>query len=342
METRSNRIILLGGSAGGLNAITELVSRLEPDLPAAVLVVLHLGAGPAPAIADKLTKTGPLEASFAATGAPIEPGQIYIAPPDHHTLVQGGRMHLSHGPRVNNARPAIDLTFRSAAVAYGARAVGVVLSGMLDDGAMGLDAIGRCGGVTIVQDPADASYSEMPESALAAGEVDYTLPASSIGELLNTLAQISPLAEAVIPTDVRLENEFDMNGIDDLSRMDQLGNRVPVSCPDCGGPLWEIKQGGPSRYRCHVGHSLSTRTLLSRQNEEIEQALWIALRTLEEKARMQSRLAEQGQHAGRGTVVNTFHSRAEETRVHAERLRQLLTTVGAEESSAWMTEHGLS
>ena len=331
METRLNRVIVLGGSAGGLDAVAEIVSRLEPGLPAAVFVVLHLGAGPTPTIASKLTDAGPLEATFATAGASVEPGRIYVAPSDYHTLVQGNRIHLSHGPRVNNARPAIDLTFRSAAVAYGAQSIGVVLSGMLDDGTVGLHAVGRCSGITIVQDPAEAPYSEMPESALAAGEVDFTLPASSIGEVLNQLAQTPVLSKTAIPADVRIENEFDMNGIDDLSQMDQLGNQVPVSCPDCGGPLWEIKHGGPSRYRCHVGHSLSTRTLLSRQNEEVEQALWVALRTLEEKARMQGRLAQQGQHSGRGAVANTFHGRAEETRAHAERLRRLLTTIGAED-----------
>jgi two-component system chemotaxis response regulator CheB len=323
-----NRIIILGGSAGGLEAVTELAPHLEAGLPAAVFVVLHLGTGPATSIANRLTKAGPVEAALAAEGDPIEAGRLYIAPPDHHLLIGDDTIHLSHGPRVNLARPAIDLAFRSAAVTYGARAVGVLLSGMLDDGVAGLHAIKRCGGTAIVQDPKEALYAEMPESALSAVDADHTLPASSIGGLLNQLAKTPVLSKSAIPAEIMLENEFDMNNTDDLSRMDQLGDQIPLGCPDCGGTLWEIKQGDSIHYRCHVGHSLSARTMQLRQDQEIEHALWIALRTLEEKARMQTRLAKQEKMAGRTEGANSFRSRARETHAYAERLRRLLLQLG--------------
>ncbi|MDX1546298.1 MAG: chemotaxis protein CheB [Rhodothermales bacterium] len=326
-----NRLILLGGSAGGLDAALTVVARLDADLPAAVFVVLHLGDGPGQSLLDKLAAAGPFPAAFAADGDPVETGRIYVAPPDHHTLLHDHRIRLSRGPRVNRARPAIDLAFRSAAVAYREKTIGVVLSGMLDDGAAGLLAIARCGGRAIVQDPDEAPHASMPESALASVKTARRLPAASIGMLLDQLGRTPVLTEATVPPAIALENRFDMNGTDDLAEMDDLGSQVPMSCPECNGPLWEIEQDGLPRYRCHVGHSLTAHTLLATQGEEIEQSLWIALRTLEEKARMQERLVRWEREAGRGSAAGSFESRAAETRAHAERLRAVLNQLGMPE-----------
>lgn len=331
MATLADRVIVLGGSAGGLDAVAEIVARLDPDLPAAVFAVLHLGAGPAPALQQKLTKAGLLPVTFAAEGMPVEAGRLYIAPPDHHTFVQAQTIRLTRGPRVNHARPAIDLTFRSLAVDYGAQAIGVVLSGMLDDGAAGLHAIKRCGGITLVQDPADALYPDMPESALQCAEVDYTLAASDMGAFLSHLAATPAPPHRHIPAGIMLENRFDMNTTDDLPEMDDLGSQVPVSCPECGGPLWELKDKGPLRYRCHMGHSLTARNLLMCQEEEIERTLWIAFRTLEERANMQQKLARREEDGGRSTLAASYRDRERETRAHADRLRKLLLEIGAGE-----------
>ncbi|MCB0163721.1 MAG: chemotaxis protein CheB [Anaerolineae bacterium] len=328
METHLNRLILLGGSAGGFKAAVKVIANLEANVPAAIILVLHLGPGPASGVAAQLTKIGLLPAALAVDGEPLEAGRIYIAPPDYHTLIRENTISLSRGPRVNQSRPAIDLTFRSAAVSYGTQAIGVILSGMLDDGATGLLAIKRCGGVTVCQDPADALYPDMPQSAIACVHPDHTLPALAIGNLLNRLTKTAVETKAPVPADIMLENRFDLNNRDDLDQMDQLGRRVPVSCPECGGPLWEIKKNGVSHYRCHIGHSLTTHSLLMRQDEAIESTLWIALRTLEEKARMQEKLAQGEQASDRKMLVGSFRQRAAETRAHAERLRKLLLEIG--------------
>lgn len=182
-------IIVVGASAGGVEALLELVGGLPPDLPAAVLVVIHHPEGRPSVLPELLSRRGPLPASHAQDGEPILPGHIYVAPPDHHLTVEGGLLHLSHGPRINRVRPAIDPLFRSAAAAFGPRVVGVVLSGTLDDGTAGLVEIHRHGGMGVAQDPADALFKSMPESAIARDHVEYVLPPSAIAPLLTQLAR---------------------------------------------------------------------------------------------------------------------------------------------------------
>lgn len=339
MEAELNRLILIGGSAGGLEAATRVVAELEDDLPAAVVLVLHMGDGPASSIAKTLAKAGSLPATLVTDGEPIQAGRIYLAPPDHHAVLQTDGIYLTRGPRVNRVRPAIDLTFRSGAVAYGPQTIGVLLSGMLDDGVAGLDAIKRCGGVTVVQDPADALYPEMPESAILHGLPDHTLPAPAIGSVLNRLIRTTAAAsKADIPDDIMVENRFDLNRKDDLREMDRLGSQVPLSCPECGGPLWEIEQNGSARYRCHIGHSLTTRILQRQQDEAIESTLWVAFRTLEEKARMQERLTRREKEAGRHRSAEAFQQRAVETQDQAEQLRKLLLELGQAHYSQELVE----
>ena len=340
MINSSNRIILLGGSAGGLDAVMRVLAKLDAGLPTAVIVVLHLGEGPAQSIENKIKKAGHYKAAYVREGEPIQPGKIYIAPPGYHTLVRNDSLHLSNGPRVNLARPAIDLTFRSAAVAYGAAAIGVILSGMLDDGTAGLYAVARCGGLTVVQEPEDALYPDMPKNALACVQADHLLPATEIGGLLSHLVRVPAPPTIAIPDDIQLENNFDMSTVDDMSQMDQLGSQVPLGCPECGGPLWEIKGKGPLRYRCHIGHSVNARILLQEQNEEIEQSLWVALRTLEERARMQEKLARWEEESGRESLADSFYERANESHAHAERIRQLLSQMRSLPQSPTLLEEG--
>jgi len=328
MKNQLNRIILLGGSAGGLEAANKILTQLDADLPAAVFVILHLGSSPSPSIEASLTTAGALTGAFAKAGEPIEAGRIYMAPPDHHMLIQRDNVHLTRGPRVNRSRPAIDLAFRSSAVAYGTQAIGVILSGMLDDGTAGLHAIQRCGGMTIVQDPADALCADMPENALENVDANYVLPISKIGQKLNELARLPVDDKVTPPKDIVLENQFDLNTKDDLPRINQLGKQVPMGCPECGGPLWEIEHGNPLRYRCHLGHGLSVKNLMTQQDEQIEHTLWISLRALEEKARMQESLAQRQENAGRKKSVPLFQERAKETQAHVDRLRDLLLKMG--------------
>jgi two-component system chemotaxis response regulator CheB len=309
MHTRD--IVVIGTSAGGVETLKRLAATLPVDFPAAIFVVLHVPAhspGYLPAI---LQKSGPLPASFPEDGMAFRPGQIYVAPPDHHLLLAPGRVRVVRGPKENRHRPAIDPLFRSAAWAYGPRVVGVILSGTLDDGAAGLWAVKSCGGVAVVQDPDDALYPEMPASALAVVDVDHTVPLLRLAPLLGELArhptgsgrrdepdpqdepnpQDEPRRQDDPQTErLKWETEFALMERD-IDDMKSLGEPSAFSCPSCHGPLWELHDGALERYRCHVGHGFSPGSLLAEQAKDVEQALYSALRALEENGAIARRIA---------------------------------------------------
>ncbi|HEV8164959.1 MAG TPA: chemotaxis protein CheB, partial [Actinomycetota bacterium] len=239
---------------------------------------------PAAALPDILTRHGPLPASHAKDGEPIEQRRIYVAPPDHHLLLRAGHVHLARGPRENGHRPAVDPLFRSAAWEYATRVAGVVLSGTLDDGTAGLLAIKSRGGVAIVQHPEEALYPGMPNNAIEHVEVDHVLPAAGIAGTLARLAR-EPVPEPTDPVAAELKAEVELEGFS----MEAIGGGNPgrpsgFSWPDCNGVLWEIQEGGLVRFRCRVGHAWSPESLLTQQSEALEAALWAALRSLEERA----------------------------------------------------------
>jgi two-component system chemotaxis response regulator CheB len=273
-------IVVVGASAGGVEALTSLVRALPGDLPASVFVVLHLPATGSSALPDILSRAGRLPASHAKDGEPIEQRRIYVAPPDYHLLLRAGHVRATRGPRENGHRPAVDPLFRSAAFEYANRVVGVVLSGALDDGTAGLLAVKSRGGVAIVQHPEDALYPRMPHNAIEHVEVDHVLPAADIGETLGRLAA-EPATDPAgagsddMQTKVELEG-FSMEAIEG----GHPGRPSGFSCPDCNGVLWEIRDGGLVRFRCRVGHAWSPESLLTQQSESLEAALWVALRTL--------------------------------------------------------------
>lgn len=296
-------IVVVGASAGGVEALLALVQGLPPGLPAAVFVVLHIspeGRSQLPAI---LVRKGPLHAAHAVHGEAIRPGHIYVAPPDLHLLVRDGYVELSHGPRENRSRPAIDPLFRSAARAYGQRVVGVVLSGALGDGAMGLLAVAARGGITIVQDPDEALVDSMPRTALRFTPVDYVLPAARIADLLARLAD-----EPVVEKGWQSMSETDAPSPDDGGVVAETPPQIPrdiaaqahnerggettiYTCPECGGTMWQINRNGLMQFNCHVGHVYSPETLLGQKAEEIEAALWACVRMLVEKATLRRQLA---------------------------------------------------
>ncbi len=316
--------VVVGASAGGVEALKALAAQLPADFGAAVCVVLHLhaeGPGMLPQILDR---AGPLPAADAIEGEPLLPGRIYVAPRDRHLLVKGDRLRITAGPKENRARPAVDPLFRSAAASRGARVVGAILTGMLNDGASGLVAVKRCGGLTVVQDPADAAYPDMPESAQEAAGPDHVVPLSGLGAVL-TAAVGQPVQQAVpIPRDIALEAEIAERAMSDIPKEERLGEMVPVSCPECSGPLWSIQADGVHRYRCHVGHGYTAKTLAADQADAVERALWAALRTLEERSRMLSRLAEDERGRGHAASAEAFEARAAEAHEHVARIRGLL------------------
>ena len=313
-------LVVLGGSAGGLDAALRLVGALPLDFPAAVSVVLHQAPGADDYVARRLAGATSLPVGMARDGERLEPGRVAVARADRHLRFEGGRMRVAFGPRVNRVRPAIDVALRSAAAEHGARAVGVVLSGLLDDGAAGLDAVRQAGGVVLVQDPADAEHGDMPRNALEAVPPDAVGPAESLADRLAAFVAALPDTAGDVPAGVLTEARIDALATGDIAMTEEIGTQVPLSCPDCGGPIWEIDASGPRRYRCHVGHAFSQAVMLRSQEDTVEESLWVALRTLEERARLLDRLAR----ASRTGLADGYRGQAEETRTHAVRIRDLL------------------
>jgi two-component system chemotaxis response regulator CheB len=272
-----------------------------------------------------LNRAGLLEVRKAQNGEAIQRGVIYVAPPDQHLLVHKDHVRVSRGPKENRMRPAIDPLFRSAAAAYGSRVIGVVLTGLLDDGTAGLLAVKRCGGMAVVQHPEDAMFSDMPTSALANVEVDYCLPLAGMGKLLTKLAHETAGRAGEAPKDIVVEAKMAETIQSAIPNEEELGTPAPYGCPECGGPMWELRNDGLRRYRCHVGHAFTPRALLADQDEALEKALWIALRTLEERANMLASLARDEREKGRHQSARIYAERAAESKTHAQSLSALLT-----------------
>ena len=321
-------IIVIGASAGGVEALTKLVSTLPADLPAAVFVVLHIPAQSPSLLPNILSRSGTLKAIGPEDGDAIQYGTIYVAPPDQHLLIERNRVRVVRGPKENRHRPAIDPLFRSAALAHGPRAVGVILTGSLDDGTAGLLAIKQCSGIAIVQDPDEALYPSMPLSALAHVKVDYTLPISEIGSLLTRLANEQVPEEGSYPMSEDMEREIKLAEMDtDLETISSNGrNGTPsvYSCPDCGGVLWEVHDGELLRFRCRVGHAFSVESVLAAQSEQLEEALWTALKTLEENASLSRRMAKQARARGQEWLARNFDEKLHQAEEHALTIQQVL------------------
>jgi two-component system, chemotaxis family, protein-glutamate methylesterase/glutaminase len=320
-------IIVVGFSAGGVEALTRLVSDLPSDLPASLFVVHHFPAEIVSALPSILRRVGELPVVHPKHGQSIERGQIYVAPSDRHMLIDGEHIHLSRGPRENGHRPAIDPLFRSAARAFGPRVVAVLLSGALDDGVAGLAAVKRRGGVTVAQDPNDAHYPSMPRSAIERVPVDHVLPSAELAQLLARLAA-EPAAtkgghHAMIPEDLKPQDPAEA-GTADIETGPLPGPPTPLTCPDCGGTLWELVSGDLVRYRCHVGHAYSSDSLVSAQAHTLESALWSALRALEEKAELSRRMAERIGKRGIERLALRYRQAVRDAERGSDVLRELL------------------
>jgi two-component system chemotaxis response regulator CheB len=322
-------IVVIGASAGGVDALGRLIEGLPAELPAAVFVVLHVlptGTSLLPTILDR---AGPLAAAAAVDGERIERGRVYVAPPDHHLLVHRERVGLSRGPRENGHRPAADPLFRSAARAFGARVIAIVLSGALDDGTAGLRFVKDRGGLTIAQEPSDALYPSMPQSAVDHEVADLVVPVAEMPALVCDLldAQIEPEPPPDDPPDQEDTSDDDP----------RAGKLSPITCPECGGALWEHEEAGVLRFKCQVGHAYTRESLETAHGEALEMALWTALRSLEERADLLRRLARRTTR-GSGRVANGLEARAESALRHADVLRELIGRQGRDPATDLASE----
>lgn len=320
----TEQIICIGASAGGIEALRTLVAGLPADFGAPVVVVLHTSPDSPGILGSILNRAGALPAATVVDGERIQPGRIYVAPADYHLLVEPGIVRLTRGPKENRFRPAIDPLFRSAASVYGPVAVGVILSGSLDDGTAGLRAIKQLGGTAIVQDPEEALFSSMPRSALEHVRVDYCLPVAEIARVLTELASARAVDEEVreMPHELDIENRI--AGEEDSINVGvkKLGDPSSYACPECHGVLLQLKDENPLRFRCHTGHAYSVQSLLAEINEKMEESVWIAIRSFEEGAMLMRQMAGHLQEGAKDKAGEELLRRAQDTKRRSELLKQ--------------------
>lgn len=328
-DTPVKQVVVIGTSTGGISALRELLGQLPSNLPAAVFVTMHIGDH-ASLLPNFLAKATPLEVRFALPEERIRNGHVYVAPPDRHLLVEQGRLRLVRSAKENHSRPAIDPMFRSAAISYGNRAIGVLLTGELDDGVIGLQAIKAYGGVALVQDPETAPAPSMPESALRHVEVNACLPPEGLGRLLAQTVEQRRMQPPSAGESKRIEPFATENDLTyDLSAggaqaLSSIGAVSGISCPECGGGLWELGLS-PPRFRCHTGHSYTSSTLLRCQDASVEEALWVAVRALHEKQLLIGRLAQSSKEAGRNSALEEYELADQELESHKAALKALIT-----------------
>jgi two-component system chemotaxis response regulator CheB len=315
-------IIVLGASAGGLEALRVLLGGLPADLPAAVFVVLHVGE--TSSLAAVLAPRSTLPLTRARDGERFTRGHVYVAPPGKHLLLHDDHILLRRGPRENLSRPAIDPLFRSAAATFASRVIGVILSGALSDGTAGLRAVKRCGGLAVVQEPRNAVIPAMPANALRYVDVDYVVPVAEMAALLGALSWQHPSVAPDIPRDIRLETAIAAQELADMKVDDELGKVSRFTCPECHGALWEIEDGDLVRYRCHVGHAFSADTVLASQSEEIDRLLGTLQRSHQERAALARRMADKGRAEGRNDFASNLDRRAREYEEDAELVKSLM------------------
>ena len=328
-------LIVVGASAGGVQALTELLRGLPADLPAAVFVVVHTAPGNPGILPRILDRAGPLPCAHATDGERVRHGQVFVAPPDHHLLIKhagrgkgaraGFTVRVVRGPKENGFRPAVDPLFRTAARVGGPRAVGVVLSGSLDDGTEGLMLIKKCGGTALVQDPAEATFPGMPASAVANVDVDQVLPVAAMPAVLMQLAT-EPLSEgaSLMPAGNGEESDVAEIGDNSLAAGDLPGPPSGFTCPECSGALWELRAGKLMKFRCHVGHAYSTEGILAEHTRNLEASLWTALRALEESAALRRRMARRSRASNWHSLTQDYERQADDAEARAALIRRTL------------------
>jgi two-component system chemotaxis response regulator CheB len=319
-------IIVLGASAGGVETLSRLAGRLPAGLPAALFIVCHFPRSEHSILPQILSRHGPLLAAHAQDGEAIRPGRIYVAPPDYHMTLAAGVVRLDHGANENRHRPAIDPLFRTAARVYGPRVVGVVLSGTLFDGIAGLMAVRGGGGVTVVQDPAEAPLPELPQQARLMARPDYVLPVDDIAGLLAGLAG-HPDPSSGGPSIADPLEEMPARVADDMVAQadgERGGELAVYTCPECGGALWQVDEAELTRFRCHVGHSYYGESLMAEKSQALEAALWTAVRTFREKVVLARQIAARERGRKNAEAARRYDEEAQLADRYGTLIEQLL------------------
>lgn len=317
-------IIAIGGSLGAVDAVKRLFGNLPADFAATIFIVIHVGSESPNLLADIFDADSAISVTTAIDGEMPQRGHAYVAPAGHHLLVIDGVVRLGRGPRENMARPAIDPLFRSVGITYGPRAIGTVLTGTLNDGAAGLADLKRCGGITVVQNPADAKAAEMPLGALGGSDVDYRAPLDEMAQLLVKLTGKDAGPATEIPEDIKLEVGIALGRRSDPEVTAKFADPAPLSCPACGGVLSQIKRWPPLRFRCQVGHAYTAEALATEQESAVDEATRVALRIIEERVVLIEKMAEDARRNGRHAAAAASGKRAEKYRGYMERLQQAM------------------
>jgi two-component system chemotaxis response regulator CheB len=329
---RGHRIIVVGTSAGGVGALQEIIKGLPSDLPASIFVVMHLTPHIPSFLSQVLAKSARLPVLQVRGQMKFHPGHIYVAPPDHHLILNRTTASVNRGPRENWNRPSVDVLFRSAANSHGPRVIGVVLTGFLDDGTAGLAAVKREGGITVVQDPEDAMFPDMPTNAMQSVRVDHVVPLSQIAPTLVNLVR-HPVGrrrtgvseEVAIETAIAKATMTSMNG---RAALEKVGKPSTFTCPECQGPLWELRDGELIRFRCQVGHAYSAESMITAQQDAVERALWVALGAIESRVALWRRIATRMKSPHLRELAQFYRTKEAEATKDLEELRAILTRNG--------------
>lgn len=324
MEKRN--IIVIGASAGGFEALKKLVADLPVKMDASVFIVWHMSPDLKGILPQVLNRSQTMFAAHALDQEKVNVSRIYIAPPDHHLILEKGSMRITRGPKENRFRPAVDPLFRSAAYAYGNRVIGIVLSGALDDGSAGLWTIKQFGGTTIVQDPNDAEVCSMPANAMKAVNVDHIVPIEEMGSLLARLVE-EPVLESTETnlnekekTQLEINIAMEENGL--KNSLNEFGKPTHYTCPDCHGVLSSIKEGNRLRFRCHTGHAFSPDSLLATISTSIEDGLWSAIRNMQESVFLLNHMGDHFAEVNQPKVAATFFKKAKDAEGRAKLVRR--------------------
>jgi two-component system chemotaxis response regulator CheB len=318
-------IVTIGTSAGGFFALAELINQLNEDMDAAFFVVMHLSnQGIGGYLVNQMQKYTSLFCVEVDDPTNIRRGTIYFARPNKHLIIKNRKVKLGCGPEENCWRPSIDVLFRSAAASYNGHTIGVILTGMTRDGISGMAAIKKCGGTCIVQDPNEAEYPDMPLSVLKEIEVDYSLPLAKMGTMISEVINNKKIVKTTIPEYLLQEVKIAEEGIGSIKDLSVLGKSSVLTCPDCGGVLFELQNDPVTRYKCHMGHTFSVTDLLHKQSNKLESTLWVCLRALEERKKLLSQLVEKEINRRYNHAVSDDTGKIHELEKHIESLKTVL------------------